>query len=78
MKALMLLGFSGVYLFLLLNWLKAWRTGRVSRYPAFRDVLLAREPRRFRFWTVVNVMGGVVLAALLAWAWIALANGTLK
>ena len=78
MKFLFLSGFSAYFGFLLWLWMRQWRGGEISRFPAFATIYRNKEPGRFRLWTIIH---GIIFAAgfaILSLAWIALATGNLK
>jgi hypothetical protein len=78
MKALGLAGFTIYFAFLVWLWVRQWRAGEISRYPAFATIYRDRAPRRFKFWTAVHGAIFLIMLALLTLAWWALFTGNLK
>jgi hypothetical protein len=78
MQAIILFCFSAYFAFLSALWIKQWRRGEISRFPAFRTVYKAKEPTRFKVWSIIH--GSIFLLGfgVLMLAWIAFANGGLK
>jgi hypothetical protein len=78
MKAVCLAAFTIYFLFLVWLWVRDWRAGAISRFPAFATIYRDKEPRRFKFWTVINIVIGLIFLGLVLLAWWALFTGNLK